>query len=110
MELAWMDFRGRAMTLLGPSASLKGLSWAIKLSSPNPSTSTFYPYSTYLEPGKEQFNLYHHRSHPPFYSSPEMGCITAPALPVLSEAVISQTGQLSGAITQRKYNTPAPGC
>lgn len=32
MELAWMDFRGRAMTLLGPSASLKGLSWAINSS------------------------------------------------------------------------------
>ena len=78
--------------------------------SQEPCTSTFYPYSTYLELGREHFNPYHCRSHPPFYNSPEMGCIPAPALPVLSQAVISQTGQLSGAITQHKYNAPTPGC
>lgn len=107
-----MNFHGKAMSLSGPQTSIsEGVTLGQKhCSSQHPRTSTFYPYSTYLEPGREQFNPYHCRSHPPFYNSPEMGCIPAPALPVLSEAVISQTVQLSGAIMQHKYNAPAPGC
>lgn len=107
-----MDFHGRAMPLLGPQTSIfEGLILGQNHhSSQNPCTSTFYPYSTYLELGREQFKPYHRRSHPPFYNSPETGCIPVPALPVLSEAVISQTVQLSAAITQRKYNASAPGC
>lgn len=107
-----MDVHGRAMPLPGPQTSIsEGVILGQKHpSSQGPCTSTFYPYSTDLEPGREQFNLYHCRSHPPFYNSPEMGCIPVPALSVPSEAVISQTVQLSGAITQCKYNAPDPGC
>lgn len=107
-ELAWMDVHGRAMPFPGPQTSIS--EGVILGQKQDPCTSTFYPDSTDLEPGREQFNPYHCNSHPPFYNPPEMGCIPAPALPVLSEAVISQTVQLSGAITQRKYNAPAPGC